>query len=690
MNIEIDSLICDVPQRIIEESPYIVLEDIYPYIKRIFPIDHIYVVQFDSDSHLMRVLAKASKTGAEKTNFQFEAMPDFVVESFKLAYIPDIYIINDPSTDAFGDYIYKRGKAANWSSLNMNFASKTTGSGTIFFTAVGKNKITDEHTRLFTDLKETFKLIFESIIKDHQQTDILPSLKEPLKNTDEIFRQVTRRLCGNLDLQIGVSHCLQYLSRFMPGQTMIVYHWEEGLKSFRVLAESYGFIAAKLETIMPWGQGKFLAKDILKLGKTRLINQPGLDPTMEVYNQHFGQDWSVMIMLLLNKDMPIGMASLGTEGTNILTQDHLQLFSQLHDPFFIAFLNHMHHRETIRLNTLLEEEKQILQKKMAHPVAGNIVGSKVGLKEVMEKAQLVAGQDSPVLLLGETGVGKELIANFIHQHSLRKDGPFIRVNSGAIPDTLIDSELFGHEKGAFTGAVSQKMGCFERAHGGTIFLDEIAELPLLNQVRLLRVLQNKIIVRVGGTKSIAVDIRIIAATNKNLEELVASGQFREDLWFRLNVFPIKIPPLRARRSDIPALVDYFVKHKSRELKYRKEPTLPPDAMDRLQNYSWPGNVRELENVVERELILCKGGPLSFRNIAQQPLEEALPDIQSSSGEMPALDEVISRHIKEALALTKGRIHGPEGAAAMLKINPNTLRSRMRKLGILNPVTKADR
>ncbi|MFZ5563564.1 MAG: sigma-54 interaction domain-containing protein, partial [Thermodesulfobacteriota bacterium] len=392
-------------------------------------------------------------------------------------------------------------------------------------------------------------------------------------------------------------------------------------------------------------------------------------------------DWSVLVMLLLDKDMPIGVASLGTEGSGMLTEDHLRLFSQLHDPFFIAFSNHMKHREIIRLNSLLEEEKQFFQKELQGPVTDTIVGGNFGLKGVMEMSRLVAGQDSPVLLLGETGVGKELIANFVHQHSARKDGPFIRVNCGAIPETLIDSELFGHEKGAFTGAVGRKTGRFERAHGGTIFLDEVAELPLRDQVRLLRVLQHKIIERVGGTESIPVDIRVIAATNRNLEEMVAEGRFREDLWFRLNVFPIKIPPLRARKSDIPALVDHFIEQKSRELKFRRHPTLAPDAISRLKNYSWPGNVRELENVVERELILGTGGPLLFENIARQPAEDSPPDIHPADQEALAIDDAMRRHIQHVLNLTKGRIHGPKGAAAMLQINPSTLRNRMKKLGL---------
>ena len=210
------------------------------------------------------------------------------------------------------------------------------------------------------------------------------------------------------------------------------------------------------------------------------------------------------------------------------------------------------------------------------------------------------------MLLGETGVGKEVVANELHKLSLRKDGPFIKVNCGAIPDTLIDSELFGHEKGAFTGAVSRKRGRFERADTGTIFLDEIGELPLPVQARLLRVLQNHEIERVGGERSISLDIRIIAATHRNLSEMVADGRFREDLWFRLNVFPVEIPPLRERTEDIPALVRHFVRIKAKALKIKKIPAFAHGAIDRLMAYDWPGNIRELENAVERDLIENQG------------------------------------------------------------------------------------
>lgn len=258
------------------------------------------------------------------------------------------------------------------------------------------------------------------------------------------------------------------------------------------------------------------------------------------------------------------------------------------------------------------------------------------------------------------------------------------VNCGAIPETLIDSELFGHEKGAFTGALFQKRGRFERANKGTIFLDEIGELPFQVQVRLLRVLQSKEIERVGGVKTIPLDIRIIAATNRDLKDMVKRHQFREDLWFRLNVLPIWIPPLRDRRSDIPALLQHFINMKSKELKLSAIPALSPGAIEPLMEYHWPGNIRELQNVVERALILNPKGHLTFQNLnlSQQQEQQALSDVERENNASPLiLDEVVSRHIRKVLSKTKGKVHGHDGAAELLGINPSTLRNRMSKLGI---------
>jgi len=357
------------------------------------------------------------------------------------------------------------------------------------------------------------------------------------------------------------------------------------------------------------------------------------------------------------------------------------LFSMLKEPFAIALSNTLKHQEVLRLKDLLADDNRYLHRELLHLSGDEIVGSDFGLKRVMEMARQVASQTSPVLLLGETGVGKDVIANAIHYSSLRKDGPFVKVNCGAMPETLLDSELFGHEKGAFTGALAQKRGRFERADRGTLFLDEIGELPPQAQVRMLRVLQYKEIERVGGTKPISVDIRLIAATNRNLEEMVKAKQFREDLWFRLNVFPIHIPPLRERKEDIPALVRHFVNRKSRELKLPEPPPLAHGVIDRLATYPWPGNVREMENVIERMLIVSRGGPLTFDDLTGgKPSETSLSPTRAQDAPLK-LDQVMSRHIRQALEMTNGKIHGKGGAAEVLGINPSTLRNRMNQLRI---------
>jgi transcriptional regulator with GAF, ATPase, and Fis domain len=338
------------------------------------------------------------------------------------------------------------------------------------------------------------------------------------------------------------------------------------------------------------------------------------------------------------------------------------------------------HREILKLKDLLADDNRYLHGELRRMSGDEIVGANFGLRDVMHKVHQVASLDSPVLLLGETGVGKDVIANTIHYSSSRSNGPFVSVNCGAIPDTLIDSELFGHEKGAFTGALSQKRGRFERADKGTIFLDEIGELPPQAQVRLLRVLQSREIERVGGDKTIPLNIRIIAATNRNLEEMVKMRKFREDLWFRLNVFPVWIPPLRDRNADIPALLQHFITMKSKELNMPAIPDLAPGAIDLLMQYHWPGNVRELENIVERAIILNPHGPLRFDEFIRSE-QDKRPAISERQSEPDELEYVISSHIQNVLLKTEGKVHGPGGAAELLGINPSTLRARMNKLGI---------
>ncbi len=370
-----------------------------------------------------------------------------------------------------------------------------------------------------------------------------------------------------------------------------------------------------------------------------------------------------------------------TIGQEDYNNEYARLFSPLKEPFVVAMSNAPKHHKLIIIKDILTDDNRFFQGELRRMSGEEIIGANFGLKQVMEEVRKVAVLDTPVLLFGETGTGKEVIANTIKALSPRSNGPFVKVNCGAIPESLIDSELFGHEKGAFTGALSQKRGRFERANNGTVFLDEIGELPPQAQLRLLRVLQQKEIERVGGTKTILVDIRVIAATHRNLEEMVKAGQFREDLWFRLSVFPITIPPLRERRSDIPALLQHFIREKVQDLKLPSVPDVAPGVIDHFLKYAWPSNVRELANVVEREIILHPHGPLTFEHVnpAVQPKSR---DVEVQRETTDNLDEVIIQHIQRVLDKTQGKVHGPGGAAELLGINANTLRNRMNKLGIM--------
>jgi transcriptional regulator with GAF, ATPase, and Fis domain len=296
------------------------------------------------------------------------------------------------------------------------------------------------------------------------------------------------------------------------------------------------------------------------------------------------------------------------------------------------------------------------------------------MQEVFKHIEMVAATNSTVLLLGETGTGKELVARAIHQRSPRQDGVMVKVNCGALPPGLVESELFGHEKGAFTGATARKKGRFELANSSTIFLDEVGELPLDAQTKLLRVLQEQELERVGGSETIKVDVRVIAATNRNLEQEVKKGSFRADLFYRLHIFPIRIPPLRERIDDIPLIANYFVNSFATRLG-KKITGISRKAIEKLISWNWPGNVRELANMLERAVILCEGTTLQAEHIGLSTGPIAADD------SIPTLEEGERRLIRQALEKCNGRLSGPRGAAALLGVNRSTLWSRMQKLGI---------
>jgi len=332
--------------------------------------------------------------------------------------------------------------------------------------------------------------------------------------------------------------------------------------------------------------------------------------------------------------------------------------------------------EVKALKDRLEHENKYLQEEIR--VEHNfeeIIGNSGALKRVLSRLEKVADTDATVMVTGETGVGKELFARAVHHSSRRSERAFVKVNCAALPQNLIESELFGHERGSFTGATAKRIGRFELADGGTLFLDEIGELPLELQAKLLRVLQEGELERVGGNRTISVDVRIIAATNRDLMKAMEGGTFRDDLYYRLSVFPVEVPALRDRREDIPLLVSYFVKKYATAMGKRID-HVPDDAQRSLQGYDWPGNVRELENIIERGVILSTRGVLC--------VDEAIsihPPQEVSTRARRTLESVEREHIVEVLDLCEWMVQGPKGAARILDMHPNTLRSRMKKLGI---------
>lgn len=395
-----------------------------------------------------------------------------------------------------------------------------------------------------------------------------------------------------------------------------------------------------------------------------------------------------IIALGLNSDnVPVGIALFLSESKGGFASDCEILLRQLTDPLVVALENDRHLRELSALREAAEAERSSLLNRLGRQdITDTIIGAQTGLQDVMERVELVARSDTPVLILGETGTGKEVVARAIHRRSPRAPGPFLRVNCGALPQELIDSELFGHERGSFTGAVATRKGWFERADGGTLLLDEVGELTPAAQVRLLRVLQDGSFQRVGGQQTLNVEVRVIAATNRDLHAMVASGAFREDLWYRIAVFPIRLPALRERTLDIPAIATHFAVSAAKRLGLALQ---TPSANDLvlLAGYPWPGNVRELASVIERAAILGNGQRLEIAQalggseLGQRPAGVTIPQSQVVDGQDESLDAVMRRHIESALAHSHGRIEGPFGVAATLGINPHTLRARMRKLGI---------
>ncbi len=499
----------------------------------------------------------------------------------------------------------------------------------------------------------------------------------------DFFHQATLRICGSLEIEQALHSCFIYLRQFIPADELLLNFLDLENNSVKIhaRADKNGGTVSDLPIPFPpnWLPALLSTKVFPDL---TITNGPAPDTLADIYRQTIGTPGSSLLTMRLRVEGELlGSLTVRAQGFNRFRPEHLELLAQLKEPWAIALSNSRRFRELLEIKEMLADDNRYLQEEMRKKAGKEIVGADSGLKEVMNLIRRVAPLSSPVLLLGETGVGKEVLARHLHDISPRREGPFITVNCGAIPGTLLDSELFGHEKGAFTGAVARKRGRFERAHGGTIFLDEAAELTMEAQVRLLRVLQEKEIERVGGSKTINLDIRVMAATHRNLEEMVGLDSFRQDLYYRLKVFPIQIPPLRQRKEDIADLVAYFAKRKSVEMGLFESPALAQGAIQRLMQHHWPGNVRELENAVERAMIVRQGGPLDFSEKLSLPAGVLATGPGKDKPAVTNLDEMTRLHIRSMLHITGGKVEGKDGAAELLGINPSTLRHRMRKLGI---------
>jgi formate hydrogenlyase transcriptional activator len=508
--------------------------------------------------------------------------------------------------------------------------------------------------------------------------DMQPSPHELLRERDQlsVLFEITNALVSKLSWDELLPSISRVLARVLPheGAAITVLDRDSGkLRLHALHVPENVWFDVDLEPRSP---------DELPSGQALESGQPVLTTAKDFhrYDERIRQQLvarGVQVICsipLVTANGPIGTLELGRTSRPDFAPDELEFAVQAARPIAIALENSLAFRELQEIRQRLALEKLYLEDEIRlDQNPGNMVGQSLAFQALLERIRIVAPTDATVLIEGETGTGKELVARAIHEASARRDRAFVKVNCAAIPATLLESELFGHEKGAFTGALTQKIGRFEVADGGTLFLDEVGEIPLDLQPKLLRAIQEQEFERLGSNRTIRVNVRLIAATNRDLKAMMEEGKFRSDLYYRLNVFPIHVPPLRERKEDIPLLVSYFTQKYAQRIG-RQIDSIPSSAMQALMRYDWPGNIRELQNVIERSVILSRG------RVLQLAMPEGAPTTARTS-RAPAAEAAERERILRALRQTNGVVGGPRGAAALLGMKRTTLQSRMKKLGI---------
>lgn len=520
-----------------------------------------------------------------------------------------------------------------------------------------------------------------------------------MDNPQTIAWEATQRLCGSMELETAMSSFFRCLREALPLRCIILGRFDEAEQQVFVISRTDVKGTTRDFRVYPLtAEQRALARKLRFFDPVRardkLIASP--DDPEALFYRHQGLPYGLpaYVHRLASEHSLYGGATFLFEKDSVVTEDMIAVIKGIEAPLSIFISAWFQYWNLQLLKDQISRENQTLRLQLLGQDTAQPIGADGGLRNVMEQLRHVAPLDVSVLLRGETGTGKEVIAQTLHSMSPYAKGPFVAVNCGALPPSLIDSELFGHARGAFTGAVGHHKGYFERAEGGTLFLDEVAELPPDVQARLLRVLQERVVQRVGGSRPLPVKFRLVAATHRNLEAMVGEGRFREDLYYRLSVVSLALPPLRERKEDIPALLRHFLEQEAGRFGIRTPP-VPDEEMARLLDYGWPGNVRELQNAVVEALALCGREPLRFR------LRGAgeLPDWKNSTAPLPAAaeepeipaggegtellpyDAMMREYLTRAMTQCRGKIRGPGGAAELLGMNYSTLRVKLKKYGV---------
>ncbi len=537
----------------------------------------------------------------------------------------------------------------------------------------------------------------------------------------DFYRKLVMNITSSLELSESLQATYSFLEKEFPIAGVSLHRFLPNLKAMHLdfLVTGNGF--HDLDTLIPMSEEgvEFLIQheqcELISHTEKSSENSVAIRHSQAIADYVPSCDRPYLVAILSVGEDVVGHFGLIGSEVGCFTEEHIHKLQLARVPVSLAMVNMLNHKRAKELQQRLDLQRKELAGEVEFLKDTVIIGREGGMRSTMEMVEQLAGKETPVLILGETGTGKEMIADAVQKVSPRRDGPYVKVNCGAIPETLLDSELFGYQKGAFTGAVSNRAGKFEQAEGGTLFLDEVGELTPQAQVRLLRVLQEGTIDRVGGTRPLPINVRIIAATNRSLEQMLIENTFREDLFYRLNVFPIRLPSLRERKEDIPLLAHHFLQEFSQKFGLSRDVHLEIQSIPKLLHYSWPGNIRELKNLVERGLALDSEGPVDLsqylssdegwyaeekeqdgylKKLIREQMQEILEENQllgnrdqaigftgSIGKRLAPLDEVISEHICHVLEKCRGKISGPNGAAEILQVNPSTLRKKMQKLEI---------